>query len=62
MWATGRRGAVQYMQITLQHELQFRVTVTTVTSDTVQVVSFVLCPLNILPVSADDVCGWQGRT
>ena len=30
---TGCRRAVQYMQITLQHELQFCVTVTMVTSD-----------------------------
>jgi len=34
----GRRRAVQYMQITLKHELQLRVTVTMVTSDTAQVV------------------------
>jgi len=50
------------MQITLQHELQLCVTVTMVTSDTAQVVSYVLCPLNILPVSADeDVGGRQDR-
>jgi len=39
--------------------LQFRVTVTAVTSDTAQVVWFVLCPLKILPVSADDDVGGQ---
>jgi len=31
------------MQITLEYELQFHVTVTTVTTDTARVVSFVLC-------------------
>jgi len=35
---TGHRRANQHMQITLQHELQFHVTVTTVTSDATQVV------------------------
>jgi len=43
MWAIGCRRAVQFMQITLEYELQFHVTVTTVTTDTARVVSFVLC-------------------